>query len=278
MIATASEFGDGVRLYEVATRRLRAHVQPPGSTTGILRFSHNGRLLAWVNDRNKIHVLDVRTGILAGPFRGHDDAITGLAFTIDDRSLASSSGDCTILIWDMSAKTAAKAAPAGNLDEAWQALRGEDAQKAFTAMRTLTAHPETAVKIASEHLKPAEQIDPQWVAARLRDLDNQKFAQRERATHELEEFGDRVLLAVDRFLAAGPSLEARRRAESILAKIRARPAAGQAAQSLRALEVLEWIGTAKARELVEKLAQGAERVSLTVEAKTSLKRWKSSVE
>ncbi len=127
MIATASEFGDGIRLYEVATRRLRAHVQPPGSTKGILRFSHNGRLLAWVNDHNKIHVLDVRTGMLAGPFKGHDDAITGLAFTIDDRALASSSGDCTILLWDMSARNAAGAVFDGSLDEAWQALRGEDA-------------------------------------------------------------------------------------------------------------------------------------------------------
>ena len=96
--------GDGVRLYEVATRSERAYVQVPGSTTGILRFSHNGRLLAWVNDHNKIHVLDVRTGVLAGPFTGHDGAITGLAFTIDDKALASSSGDCTILIWDVSTK------------------------------------------------------------------------------------------------------------------------------------------------------------------------------
>jgi hypothetical protein len=58
-------------------------------------------------------------------------------------------------------------------------------------MRALTAHPETALKIAGEQLKPAEPIDPQWVAARFRDLDNQKFAERERATRELKEVGDR---------------------------------------------------------------------------------------
>jgi WD40 repeat protein len=54
-----------------------------------------------VNEHNKIHVLDVRTGALAGPFTGYDDTITGLAFTIDDKALASSSGDCTILTWDV---------------------------------------------------------------------------------------------------------------------------------------------------------------------------------
>jgi WD40 repeat protein len=276
MIATARE--DGVRLYEVATRRERARLQPPGSPTGVLRFSHNGRLLAWVNGHDKIHVLDVRTGALAGPFTGHDGGITGLTFTTDDRALASSSEDCTILIWDVSNKTAAKTSPDGNSDEDWQALRGEDAQKAFTAVRALAAHPQAALRIANEHLKPAEPIDPQWVAARLRDLDSQKFAERERATHELEESGDRVAAALEQFLATRPSAEARARAEKILAKNRGQAATEQAAQSLRALEVLEWIGTARALELVEKLAKGAEGVSLTEEAKRSLKRWNSPAE
>ena len=189
-------------------------------------------------------------------FTGHDDGITGLAFTIDDKALASSRGDCTILIWDVSAKTVAKTAPDGNLDQDWQVLRGEDAQKAFAAIRKLAANPETALKIASNHLKPAEPIDPQWAAARLRDLDHPKFAEREPATRELEEVGDRAAAALEKFLATTPSAESRERAEKILAKIRGRDAADHVAQSLRALEVLEWIGTARARELVENLAIG----------------------
>jgi hypothetical protein len=93
---------------------------------------------------------------------------------------------------------------------------------------------------ASEHLKPAKPIDSQWVAARLRDLDYQKFAERDRATRELEEeFGDAVAVAMEKFLATKPSAEARQRAEKILAKIRGRDATDQAAQSVRALEVLE---------------------------------------
>jgi WD40 repeat protein len=278
-IATTSDFGhDGVRLYEVASRRERLHVQPQGSTRGILRFSHNGRLLAWVDKDNQIHVLDVRTGALAGPFAGHDGGITGLAFTIDDKSIASSSSDCTILIWDLSAKAGAKGVSDGDSNDDWQTLRGEDALTAFAAMRALASHPETALKIAGDQLKPAEPLDPQWVTARFRDLDNQKFAERERATRELEEVGDRAAAALETFLAAKPSAEARGRAEKLLAKTRSQVVTGQGAQALRALEVLEWIGTAKARELVENLAKGAEGASLTEEAKRSLKRWKSSTE
>jgi hypothetical protein len=278
MIATART--DGIRLYEVSTRRERAHahIQPPGSPTGVMRFSHDGRLVAWVNDNNKIHVLDVRTGVLIGPFTGHDSGITGLAFAIDDKALASSSADCTILIWDVSAKTIAKTPPNHNVDEDWQALQGEDAVAAFTAIRALAANPQAALQIASANLKPVESIDPQWVAARLRALDNPKFAERDRAARQLEEAGDRVAVALEKFLATQPSAEASGRAEKILARIRSRAAAEQAAQSLRALEVLEWIGTAKALELVEKLAQGAEGALLTEGAKMCLKRWKSTAE
>jgi hypothetical protein len=244
----------------------------------VLRFSHDGRSLAWVNDRSKIHVLDVRTGALAGPFAGHDGAITGLTFTADDRALASSSGDCTILVWDLASTVAAKAAPVGNADEHWRALRGADAAKAFAAARALAADPQAALKLAGEHLKPAEPIDTQWVAARLRDLDHQQFAERERATRELAELGDRVAAAVEKFLAKGPSAEARGRADRILAGIRTRGAADQAAQSLRALEILEWIGTARARGLVETLAKGTDGASLTEAAKGSLKRWRAVAE
>jgi hypothetical protein len=145
-------------------------------------------------------------------------------------------------------------------------------------MRRLAADPETALKTASEHLKPAKPIDSPWVVARLRDLDHQEFAERDRATRELEESSDGVAVAVERFLATKPSAEPRRRAEKVLARIRGRDATDQAAQSLRALEVLEWLGTAKARELVETLAKGAEGMSLTEEARRSLKRWNASAE
>jgi hypothetical protein len=145
-------------------------------------------------------------------------------------------------------------------------------------MRRLAADPETTLRIARKHLKPAEAIDSQWVAARLRDLDHEKFAERDRATRELEALGDGVAAALERFLATKPSAEARERAEKILARIRDGVATDQAAQSLRALEVLEWIGTAKARELVEKLAKGADGASLTEEATRSLKRWRVSAE
>jgi hypothetical protein len=116
------------------------------------------------------------------------------------------------------------------------------------------------------------------VAARLRDLDHPKFAERDRATRELEDAGDGVAVALEKFLATEPSAEAGQRAEKLLARIRGRAATDQIAQSLRALEVLEWLGTTKARELVEKLAKGADGGAVTEAAQRSLKRWRASAE
>lgn len=278
MIATTSAFGDGVRLYEVATRRQRAHVESPGATTDVLRFSHDGRLLAWVNDHRTVHVLDVRTGGFVGSFTGHDAAVTGLAFTTDDKVLASSSDDCTVLVWDVAGTPVARPAPDRRAAPDGRALRGEDAATAFAAVRKLAADPEAALKVAADRLRPAEPLDPDWVAARLRDLDHPTFAERDRATRELEQIGDRAAAALEKFLAATPSVEARDRAEKLLAKVRRRPAAGEAAEALRVLEALEWIGSARAKGLVEKLATGAEGVSLTEEAKRSLRRWRTPAE
>jgi serine/threonine-protein kinase len=40
-------------------------------------WSPDGRFLAWNFDRTGIHVFDIWTGALLGPFAGHDDAING---------------------------------------------------------------------------------------------------------------------------------------------------------------------------------------------------------
>ena len=62
MLATASV--EGVRVFEAGTKRERVHLRPADYPSGSLRFSPSGRFLAWVSDRTKVHVLDVRTGCI----------------------------------------------------------------------------------------------------------------------------------------------------------------------------------------------------------------------
>jgi hypothetical protein len=69
-------------------------------------------------------------------------------------------------------------------------------------------------------------------------------------------------------LAARPSEEFRRRAEQLLEG----PPSRERLRTVRALEVLEHVGTAEARAVFAALAQGAPAARLTREAQSALER------
>jgi RNA polymerase sigma factor (sigma-70 family) len=270
-LATASV--EGVRLYELASRRQRAHIRPPDYPSGVLRFSGNGRWLAWTASRTTIHVWDVNRGALLAPFTGHDDDVTGLAFVCDDRVLASSSEDSTLLLWDVAGAAARNPLPkAPDVEQAWQALASDDAAVAYVAIRALAASPDAAVPLFARHLKPAASADAKRVAACLRDLDSAEFSVRDRATEELEQMGDAAAPALERFLAGKPALEAKRRAERLLAKARWQVMDPERLRQIRALEALERIDNDATRRLFETLAGGDPDARLTREAKAALAR------
>jgi RNA polymerase sigma factor (sigma-70 family) len=269
-LATASV--EGIRLFELATHRERVHIRPRGCPCGLLRFSPTGRWLAWQNDRTTIHVWDVRRGELVGPFAGHDAPVTGLAFTADDRALASSSDDSTILVWDVAGSASTKApAAVADFDRAWQALAGDDAKAAYTAMRELTFSPD-AVKGIGARLRPAAPLDPKRTEACLRDLDSEEFAVRERAARELEQMGDRAVPALEQFLTGTASLEAKRHVREVLDKLRGLVHDSEQLRALRALEVLERAGDDEVRRVLRALAAGAPAARQTREAKAALER------
>ena len=73
-------------------------------------------------------------------------------------------------------------------------------------------------------------------------------------------------------LARAPSAEVKRRAEWLLAKLDEGTPSPEAVRDLRAVEVLEAIGTSDARRVLEGLAKGAPQARLTVETKRALDR------
>ena len=279
---------EGIRLYEVATGRERAHIRCKGYPEGNLQFSPAGRWLAWssspVAQRQEkrlrwppnrtigtIFVWDIHRGEMLGSFTGHDDTITGLVFTADDRALVSASADSTMLVWDI-ARVATKkpTLKAGNVETAWRTLLGDDARAAYEAIRALASSPDGAVELLARHLKPAALIDAKRIAASLGDLDSDEFEVRQRATRDLEQMGDRVVPALERCLAGRPSPEVRKRVEQILEKALA-PNPQRLRQS-RALEALERMGCDGTRRLIEALAKGDADARLTRDAKAALMR------
>ena len=73
-------------------------------------------------------------------------------------------------------------------------------------------------------------------------------------------------------MARIPQPEVRRRLERLLQVLEGVVASGERLQAVRAVEVLEQIGTAEAKQLLQSLASGAPGARLTQEAKASLER------
>ena len=112
------------------------------------------------------------------------------------------------------------------------------------------------------------------MARLIADLDGELFSVRLRASAELEKLGDSAHGELVKALAASPSPELRRRIEALLGTDGGRINSPTILRGLRAVEVLDHIGTPEVRGLLRDLAKGAADAHLTTAAQAALDRWK----
>jgi RNA polymerase sigma factor (sigma-70 family) len=245
-----------------------------------LAFSPDSRMLAWGSWFDPvIHLVETVSGRERHSLRGHRGSITALAFSADGKTLVSGSTDSTALVWDLTGRVGAKGASgkrltAGELNACWTDLANENAPQAFAALRQLAASPARAAAYLGERLLPIRPADEKRLAALIADLDSETFETRKKASEELEKLGEAALSGCRKALDARPSPEARRRLTTLLEKQTReslKPSPSRL-RLLRAVEVLEWVGTAEARQVLEKWAKGVPEARLTEEAKAALER------
>jgi hypothetical protein len=156
-------------------------------------------------------------------------------------------------------------------DSLWSHLGREDAAQAYRAMRNLSATPKEAVSLLRRQLKPVPVVAEKDLAALLADLEADDFRTREQASEALGKAGEQAVPALKKALDRQPTLDARRRIERLLEQLtQATPAA--ALRGLRAIEVLEHVGTPDAKPILLSLSGGAPEAFVTREAKASLQR------
>jgi hypothetical protein len=203
--------------------------------------------------------------------------VSALAFAPDGKTLASGGRDSTVLVWDASRwrplpRPRPAALKAGELDALWADLAGADAAKAFRGIQALATSPAQAVPFLGERLRPAVPVDAAKLRGLVADLEGKRFAVRQRATRDLEKLGELAVPALKQALAAGPPLETRKRVEQLLEKLTGTVLSSEQLRLLRALEVLEEVGTAEARRVLERLSKGAPGALPTREAQAALAR------
>jgi RNA polymerase sigma factor (sigma-70 family) len=242
-----------------------------------LAFSADGKTLAAGGDvASGLRLWDLATGNELVRFQGMEASASQLAFSTDGRRLASGLANGTALIWDLETTLRRPAArtrdfsPA-EIDRWWSELAAEDARRGQVALWALAAVPQQAVPWFKARLHAATPADPARLGRLISDLDSATFAVRQNAMQELEALGPDSEGILKETLAGKPSAEVRRRLEALLAK--PRPVRSpELIRHLRALETLEYIGTADAQQVLRGLTQGWAEALLTQQAKASLER------
>jgi hypothetical protein len=154
----------------------------------------------------------------------------------------------------------------------WAALAGKDASQAFEAMRQLTTHPRQAIALIKERVRPISPADPIRLTQLVADLQSEQFEPRQQAESELRALGDLAGPALRKALAADPPLDVRQRLERLVDRLRKQTDGTAQLRELRAIELLELIGTPDACQVLQAIAAGAPGARLTLQATGAMQR------
>jgi WD40 repeat protein len=273
-------------LWEMSTGKEIYALNAQDQEVTAVAFSPDGRIVASSGIRQKnaviaqespgIRLWDVATGQEIRHLEQCASTVTSLAFSPDGSRLASGLQNSTVLLWEV-LPAPPKPWQAGTkrglneLEALWSDLAAEDVRKAYQAIHLLAALPAQAVLTLAGRLRPVAEPDPMHIDRRIADLDSNQFAVRAAAAKELAMLGEMAEPALRQALKGKPSVELRKRVESLLASMRAaRPQ--ETLRTLRAIAVLERIGTPDAKRVLEKFATGAAGARETRDARDALDR------
>jgi WD40 repeat protein len=261
-----------VGVWEVATGR-RVATTEVGPCTH-LTIGPDGRTLV-VAGEGGLRVWDLAAGRERGR-RATDAGATGLVLDAHGQRVVTSLADGTGLVWDLAGfPVAALSDGAGpkELSGWWAEMLKDDAGSGYAALWRLSgAPPGVVVPFLAANLRPSARPDPAAVRGWVRDLDNNDFRVRQKGAERLAALGRLVEGDLRQAVRESDSAEVRKRAGELLTRLTDGVPSGESLRAVRAVAVLERLGTAQARKLLAELAGGAAGAFETEEAKSALAR------
>jgi hypothetical protein len=246
--------------------RRQAQLTGEGGVHG-LAFSRDGKWLCTSGRDGSVRLWEVVTGREVLLRDGHESDVNQVAFGADSRTALSCSEDAQAYLWSLrpsmeEAKT--------SLGELWSALADEPA-KAYRAI-WMMSETEGAGAFLRGKLAPVKPVTNERLSWLIADLDSDQFAVREAAGKALAALDSRAAPAMREALRNNPPLETRKRLEELLHRVESRTLSAEELRICRAIDVLERLATAEAREVLKVLADGAAEARTTTAAQAALKR------
>ncbi|MBI3411944.1 MAG: sigma-70 family RNA polymerase sigma factor [Planctomycetes bacterium] len=284
LLITAGGLGF-VSVWEASTGQRIRSFKAHDHHVGALAVAADGRTIASAdgsfegNDKPRaIKFFDIYSGQELGQVPNQDSDIRALSFTPDGKRLVAGYRNTSNLVWDLQGVLAKPMKPATSpsrqeLEMLWQELGQSEAANAYAAIATLIKGANGAASFLKDRLPPAKPLDGARFSQMLVDLDSPTFAQRDKASRDLQKLGPQAQPAIRQAIANTKSLETRRRLEKLanygLADF------PETLCRLRAIQVLELIGSAECVRALQGLASGDPDAPETHDASLALKRLKS---
>jgi hypothetical protein len=259
-----------VLLLDARTGRELGRVGTTRTAVTWFAFSPDGRSLAY-RDEKAVRLWEVASG--ADRLTIHLPAEpAAVAFAPGSRTLVVASGDGAE-VWDL--RRQVRPLPGDNANALWTNLTGADAGLALRAVETLAANPAKAVPLLRDKLHAVPDFRAHLTDL-VRQLGDDEFEVRERASKQLGDIGPDAGPALRHALANNMSQEVRQRAAELLKRIPASAAVRPTPTEARAVEVLERANTPEAREVLAALAAREQDSPLKREAAAALARLRNT--
>jgi WD40 repeat protein len=268
-------FGSGdysARLLDVVTDKEIFTLAKQKTWISSAAFSPDGRTVATA-ERTGMRLWETATGKeICRLTKSAQAWYYRISFAPDGRTLASVNSDTTVLIWSVPPAEAGDSATLAppELRELWEKLVSEDGAQSHAAIVGLIRAPHSSVPFLKDRLQPVTAPSAERLEQLIADLDNDRFAVREKASGELAQLAELAETALRGVLEGKPSPETRERVIAVLA--RRQLWSGERLRRWRVIQILEGIGAHEAQSMLKTLTEGVPASRLTQEAQAPLER------